>query len=369
MRVFIYEFITGGGLMGDGNAPTFPTSLLTEGSAMLAALVADFGALAGVEVTIMRDHRVPAWALSDCEVVSVTSAEQEQATFARCVAQADWTVVIAPEFEQHLFTKCRMVETSGGRLLGPSSEIVRLAGDKHAMAEHLIAAGISAPEGRILDSNEPWPVDFTYRAVMKPRDGAGSLDVHLVERDGVGSLFRATTSSNRMTTPEKDSRPLRPMRLERFYPGLAASVAVLCGPRGNVALTPCQQRLSDDGRFTYLGGSLPLEPFLARRATDLAQQAVGTLPQPLGYLGVDLVLGEKADGNDDVVIEINPRLTTSYVGLRVATIDNLAGAMLAVAEGKPPALRCRPGRVEFDADGTFRTESTRGGRESFSSHR
>ncbi len=32
-----------------------------------------------------------------------------------------------------------------------------------------------------------------------------------------------------------------------------------------------------------------------------------TLPQPLGYLGIDMILGERSDGSDDVVIEINPR--------------------------------------------------------------
>ena len=76
--------------------------------------------------------------------------------------------------------------------------------------------------------------------------------------------------------------------------------------------------MSDDGRFVYLGGSLPLPHALASRATRLAQQAVAALPDPLGYVGVDLVLGADADGADDYVIEINPRLTTSYIGLRAA---------------------------------------------------
>jgi predicted ATP-grasp superfamily ATP-dependent carboligase len=42
------------------------------------------------------------------------------------------------------------------------------------------------------------------------------------------------------------------------------------------------------------------------------------LPQPLGYLGVDLILGEDGNGAVDCVVEINPRLTTSYVGLQAA---------------------------------------------------
>ena len=52
--------------------------------------------------------------------------------------------------------------------------------------------------------------------------------------------------------------------------------------------------------------ALLLEPDLGRGATRLALRAVMTLPQPLGYLGIDMILGERSDGSDDVVIEINP---------------------------------------------------------------
>ncbi len=58
-----------------------------------------------------------------------------------------------------------------------------------------------------------------------------------------------------------------------------------------------------------------------------------------------------ATGGDDVVIEINPRLTTSYVGLRAATRDNLAAAMLNVAEGRTPELMFAIERLEFTSDG------------------
>ena len=50
-------------------------------------------------------------------------------------------------------------------------------------------------------------------------------------------------------------------------------------------------------------------------------------------MGVDLVLGRDPTGAEDFVIEVNPRLTTSYVGLRAAAKTNLAEAMLRVAEG------------------------------------
>jgi predicted ATP-grasp superfamily ATP-dependent carboligase len=93
--------------------------------------------------------------------------------------------------------------------------------------------------------------------------------------------------------------------------------------------------LSDDGRFKYLTSTLPLAPDLTRRAERLALRAIDSLHEPRGYLGVDLVLGDGAHGADDYVIEINPRLTTSYVILRTATRENLAQAMLTIISGDP----------------------------------
>ena len=141
-------------------------------------------------------------------------------------------------------------------------------------------------------------------------------------------------------------------RIEPYCPGIPASVAMLCGPHQSVALPPCEQRLSNDGRFCYMGGRLPLAGQLAERATQLAHRAQQALPPANGYLGIDLVLGDNTA--EDFVIEVNPRLTTSYVGLRQLADVNLAEAMLRIARGEATEIRFRPKEVTFDADGGIR---------------
>jgi predicted ATP-grasp superfamily ATP-dependent carboligase len=133
---------------------------------------------------------------------------------------------------------------------------------------------------------------------------------------------------------------------------LYASVSVLCGSAGNYALPACEQLLSNDGRLTYRGGRLPLDARLDQRARAFALAAIAALPEPRGYLGVDLVLGDADDGSADHVIEINPRLTTSYVGLRALARSNLAAATLAVVSGRAPNLCFADQQLEFTADGT-----------------
>ena len=126
---------------------------------------------------------------------------------------------------------------------------------------------------------------------------------------------------------------------------------MLCGPARFTPLPACRQWLSNDGRFQYLGGITPLPEPLAQRARELGTAAVAALPPTVGYVGIDLVLGAAEDGRDDVVIEVNPRLTTSYVGLRQLARTNLAAAMLDIARGQPVAPLFHDGRLGFSADG------------------
>jgi predicted ATP-grasp superfamily ATP-dependent carboligase len=136
-------------------------------------------------------------------------------------------------------------------------------------------------------------------------------------------------------------------------------VAFLIGPAGLQALQPATQLLSENGRFQFQGGTLPLEHDLAQRAVRLGSQAVRTVEGMFGYVGVDLVLG--ADGEGDHVIEINPRFTTSYVGLRALAKDNLMEALLRIATGAAPnELAWRPGPVRFWPDGRVISQSGTG---------
>jgi predicted ATP-grasp superfamily ATP-dependent carboligase len=185
-------------------------------------------------------------------------------------------------------------------------------------------------------AGQPWPTDFEFPAVIKPCDGAGSCGVRIV-----------TQWSELVDSP----RPACDHRLERFCLGLPASVGLLCGPSGNVALPACRQHLGGVTGFEYQGGSLPLEPQIDERARALAERAAATLPGLLGFVGIDLVLGPSVDGSQDYVIEVNPRVTTSYVGLRMAAEHNLAGAMLAVAQGRGARLSFAADALRFSSDG------------------
>jgi predicted ATP-grasp superfamily ATP-dependent carboligase len=257
VRVLVYEFLTGGGWKANGLGP-LPPSLAREGEAMALAIAADLAALPA-EVTLLCEAGGQAFAPAGCRSVEIGDADAERQTVERCAAEADWSVIVAPEFSGILAERCRWVVRAGGRLLGPGLPLVELAGDKHATAEWLRARGVPAPEGIALEPGNPLPREFVRPAVVKPRDGAGS--------QGVRFLAGPSAEGERLMLDVAS-------RLERYCPGLAASVAWLCGPTEEVPLPPCRQTLSDESTFRYLGGALPLPRDLARRAVQISARAI-----------------------------------------------------------------------------------------------
>jgi predicted ATP-grasp superfamily ATP-dependent carboligase len=332
MHIFLYEWATGGGLVEEPGS--LPASLVVEGTTMIGALAADFVKIPGCRVSALRDPRVLQLALHGCEVIDVTSGPSHNEEFEALAARADATILIAPEFDGNLLKAANRVLASGGRLASPSPQFIRISTNKQVTCETLSAANVPATVGVVLEPDAPLPVDFNYPAVVKPIDGAGSQDTYIV--------------SGRHDAPPAYAWQ---RRIEKFMPGMHASVSVLCGPTAQVPLAPCKQRLSNDGRLRYLGGELPLSPGLAERATLLARNAIAALPSTTGYIGVDMVLGGDPYGSEDAVVEINPRLTTSYVGLRAASKSNLAEGMWRIVQGESlePEFSEKP--IEFDSSG------------------
>ncbi|HKB35870.1 MAG TPA: ATP-grasp domain-containing protein, partial [Gemmataceae bacterium] len=250
MKVFVYEYTCCQSLTEE----TATASLRAEGWAMLSAILSDLAGVDGVTVETMlaEDHaRIPfaAWRVGP---------RDEERVFRDLAARAEYTFVIAPEFNDLLYHRCRWVEECSGRMLGPGSELVLLTGDKLALARHLGSSGVPTPTTYPLAEVLTGTACVSFPAVCKPRQGAGSLSTYLLQGlDDLRTLQRDEPSTAFIVQP--------------FVSGAPASVGFLFGPHRCLALPPAAQRLSGDGRFRYLGGHVPLPPVLAERAQRVAQ--------------------------------------------------------------------------------------------------
>jgi predicted ATP-grasp superfamily ATP-dependent carboligase len=331
MHIFVYEYLSSGAA---GDAAGMP-SLQTEGWAMLSAVLDDLAGCPEARISTLLDLQrtpPPHWH-GHIRFQRVRPATEETA-FRELAAAADWSLVIAPEFDGILAQRSRWVEEAGGRLLGSSPIAIDETADKLLLARLWSERGIPTP------SAEP-----PYPMVCKPRFGAGSQATFLVHDE------KELAHARLQAREEGWSGDLM---VQRYTPGLAVSVALLSGVGKKYLLPAVEQRLSGNGRFHYLGGRLPLPEHLDCRARGLAERAAECVEGLHGWFGVDMILGEAEDGSGDWAIEINPRLTTSYLGLRRLARFNLAEALLAAATGSatPPWIWGTESIV-FDAAGTI----------------
>lgn len=318
MLVFVYEFLSTGAMAGQPGAE----SLAREGRAMLTAAVADLAACPGVDVVTMPPG-------------------DEEAVFRRLARGCDRALIVAPEFDDLLARRAEWALEEGCELLGPTPEAIRLTGDKLRLAGHLKRHGVPTPE---TVPYRPGPCPFDFPAVVKPRFGAGSQDTfQIYDSDGYDA---AGMTPGEMIVQQEWCRGI-------YIP---ASVSLLLGHAGAVPLMPgLQEVFAVDGRYRYTAGRVPLDARLRPLAIDLATRAAATVPGLRGYVGVDLVLSW---GGDGVVIEINPRLTTSYVGLRRLARFNVMQTMLNVLAGQLTGpLEYSPGEIVFLPDGSFPNEA------------
>jgi predicted ATP-grasp superfamily ATP-dependent carboligase len=346
MRLLIYEYCCagGGGL----------ESLAPEGRAMLESLSADAMTGGGLEVVALVADGLQLALPASVRVRAVT-ANRELETLVAASAVADAVLILAPETSGILATRVAAVRAAGATVLAPARAFIEIASDKQATIQALAAAGLPVPAGRALAIGELWPDAFIRPAIRKARDGTGGDGFVVVDRGAAPPAFAR-----------------QPTRIEAFVAGMAVGVSCLCGPRGIHTLPPFRQVFTTTGsHMAYTGGD-PLPDrlmaaraeALARRAVEAVARATGGSESAAGWIGVDMILGERSDGRGDRVLEINPRVTTSFVGHASGLSGGLVRAMLDVAAGREPMLpgggRFSPHAFRLSSDARATPDGSRG---------
>lgn len=315
MKIFVFEYVTGGGYAGQA-LPEF----LADGELMWRALVDDLIAVPGVEVLTLRDARLATPQQPDLHCVSAAADILAQA-YRRCVLAADAVWLIAPETGGILENLNRDVLAADKTLLGCRPEAVQIAASKSATAACLDAAGIATVTTAI--SLDQLAGRSDRRVVVKPDDGVGCQD----------SLLFADTAAARAWQRQNGAVDCV---FQPYLAGDALSLSLLCCAGRAQLLSVNRQHVSlEPGphgeRFQFHGVSVNALPDPDDRYAALAAQVARAIPGLWGYVGVDLIAA--ADGLH--VLEVNPRVTASYAGLHAALNCNPAQRVLTLPEMRP----------------------------------
>jgi len=236
-------------------------------------------------------------------------------------AGCDAGLVIAPDHLLSRFTGLLEQMTDN---LGCGSMVAAVCANKVMTSRILANRGIPVP-------GEP----AAGPRVIKPVTGCGALGVRL-----------------------SDGSPGSGEFAERYVEGEPLSVSLVCNRivgeactnfsgRPPVVLAINRQSITcdPDGSFHYLGGETPVDHPRSAEIEKVATDAV-TILGCQGYCGVDVVVADKV-----YVVDVNPRITTSIVGIAACMREEIAQILIAASHGDAPAEVHLSGRVRFDAGG------------------
>ncbi len=283
------------------------SALAPEGEAMLRALLDDLMAIPGVEVSAMRDSRLGI----DLPVAlhRVGNASEFWPVFRHAVRDADAVWPIVPEQNGMLSRVTDEILQAQRVLLGCRLDAVKIATSKRATADVLDRAAIAAVSCYADERSVP---PGAGEIVVKPDDGAGCQDT---------LLFRGRPQLRAWLVDNARAG----LVFQPYIDGDARSLSLLCCD-GRARLLACnRQKVSvNGGRFEFSGVSVGAVADAGGRYAQLAGAIARALPGLWGHCGVDFI--ETDEG--PIVLEVNPRMTTAYAGLRRAIGINPAKLVL-----------------------------------------
>jgi len=336
MQIFVLEHLS------VRAADAHEDSLAEEGFAMLRASCLDLASQPGIDVFAAVHPRLMERA--ELEGLHVIAVSENYDRLASIAASFDGVLLIAPEIDGVASDWARRLERSGATLLGPSSTFIAWASDKLAVAQTFSNC---SPPTIVLGARQV-PMDWGDELVLKPRDGVGSLFTMAVCRKELQTAARIIRSDGY----EGD------LIVQPRIHGRAVSVALVAarsdsviqwpGVEQFIEAVPCREQPSIR-RLEYRGGIVPLDGFVDR-VVDLARDVSSSAPCFRGWIGIDVILA--TDGRD-VVVDVNPRLTTSYLGYSHLFPGIPARMILGRATNADLEVlrRSTPRRARFDTKG------------------
>jgi hypothetical protein len=290
MKIMVAEYAVGAGV------PEF----ILEGRAMLGTLLRSFVAC-GHEVLYPTSGMV-------LEAGTAVTAGEFEDALEKISKECDAGLVIAPD--EILGDLTQLVEENTFNL-GCPSHAVRLCADKLECTRVLEKENIPVPETK--GSGE-----YNGDYVIKPRFGCASEGIHKSSAGILKEGFIAT----------------------KFIKGEHLSASIITG-RTQLALTVNRQLIEINDEISYEGG---IVPYYCDRNDEIIAVAKKTAKVLgcRGYAGVDIVLGGMP-----YVVDVNPRPTTSIIGISRVMEEEMADLMLRAGFGELPDLVKITGSFKF----------------------
>jgi len=240
---------------------------------------------------------------------------------------------------EHIAPLCDM-----GLVIAPDHLLARyteiLEQHTHNLGCGFVAAALCANKvqaEKILRShNIPVPGEARLgKRVIKPIKGCGALGVRLSDGPlGAGEFSQRYIEGEHLSVSVVGSRVVGDAC--EYFTGKPPLV---------LAVNRQFIQTTSDGTFHYRGGETPVHPARESEIIDVAKKAIEVLGCQ-GYCGIDVVLADEV-----YVVDVNPRITTSLVGIAACMKEEIADILVAASKGGGPDHVHLTGGARFDTQG------------------
>lgn len=348
MRIFVSEYLT------SGACPGIPldSSLMREGRLMAEALLTDLESLDRVQTLTTLDTRFAIDTSNTCrQALRAATPDEESELFDALTRDADAVLIIAPETGNLLEERVRRAAeiSDPDRILNCCREAIADCADKLTLPQRLNSLSISVVPAAPIDFAKIEHVPFDFPVVVKPRFGAGCEETYCVESDITWTGLIASILNGSMVEAPQN------WIVQPFVRGVSLSSVALFRSDGSLkeVLPLGRQNIHRTGnQLSYRGGTIPWvhrdSPEAAEQNETFFAQLESVLHGLRGYVGADWIWDESSQQLH--LVEINPRLTTSYLGYRELYGTQIAADLIDDKRNQPlaqQAAHC----ICFDVEG------------------
>lgn len=292
-NVLIYEYITGGGIINED----LTHDLLYEAKLILESLINDFSKSKTIDFKYLLDYRLKdKYGSSNSIIVK----DSDYNFLSDIYKNFNYVLPILPESHNILYHYSRFLEKNKIKKILSSSETIKVMSDKKLFSNFCKKSEIKHP----LLISDISKIKKNKLYVIKDRFGVGCSYIQIISSKDIERF-----DSNKYI-------------IQEYIKGQSFSASIFCS-KGNFTILSLNEHQVKKKRNNYIkinkiivNKNISDNPKIYGLINKL-KKSISTLS---GYIGIDFIIT-----NDDIyIIELNPRITTSFTKLNSTLGINLA---------------------------------------------
>ena len=301
IKILIYEYVTGGGLINEDLSST----LLHEAKLMTSRLHSDLSISDDVSFSFFLDERLKN--LARPQSILINKQNSNKIYDENFLKKFDYVLPILPETNLSLYKYTKFLEEKKiNKIISDKQTILSLS-NKLSFYNLFINQKINViPTYNIKEINK---IKKIKKLVIKDKYGAGCSFVKIFKNSSKKDF--KDYNKNYIVQPYIDGKPY--------------SISAFFDQNDLYLLSINRQDIKITKNFIKLNKIIVNDKIVDdTKIYALLEKIKSILPKLYGYIGIDIIINKK----DLYVVEINPRLTTSYIGLNETLGINLVNLII-----------------------------------------